>query len=427
MKGRIQAGALQFVLFIGAVVAVLLLSFLLLSYTHQHFAKQTDLLITVLRSADYGMESSLLEDFPQATSHKVLMDNEFPVEIKVQRDFWGVFEKRTVHASLGTTSYTKTALIGGRDKEELPALYLNDHQRPLVLAGNSKISGTAFLPSQGLKMGNIYGNSYNRTKLLYGKSRKSDSVLPRLDNDLDRQLKTLTADNYVPSGQLLTKLSSKKIKNSFEKESLIYKDRDVVLRNIALSGNIIIVADGKITVEASAKLHDILLLAPEIEFKNGFNGTVQAIATESIYVGRNCLLAYPSALAIHKKLSGNPGEAQNQLLSNQVPDIHLDSNSDVRGFVVFLEEDVAKKYHPRIKIETNATVTGEVYCSGDLELKGNVNGMVSTDGFIALENGNIYQNYLYNGTIDSGNLSPFYTGILMEYRKENKKVMKWLY
>ncbi len=51
---KIKAGALQFVLFVGAIIAVLLMSFLLLTYTHQHFEKKTDVLIEVLRSADYG-------------------------------------------------------------------------------------------------------------------------------------------------------------------------------------------------------------------------------------------------------------------------------------------------------------------------------------------------------------------------------------
>ena len=53
--------------------------------------------------------------------------------------------------------------------------------------------------------------------------------------------------------------------------------------------------------------------------------------------------------------------------------------------------------------------------------------MVSTDAFIALEDGSVYQNHLYNGQINSLILDESYAGLLLASRENNKKVMKWLY
>jgi hypothetical protein len=68
-----------------------------------------------------------------------------------------------------------------------------------------------------------------------------------------------------------------------------------------------------------------------------------------------------------------------------------------------------------------------VYCTKNLELNGRVRGNVTTDGFIALENGSIYQNHLYNGIINSKDLAKSYAGLLLASREQNKKVIKWLY
>ncbi len=373
------------------------------------------------------MAASLMDDFPIGVSHSLDRESDIPITINVKREFWGVFEKRTVLTSHKSTNYSKTALIGGKDDEELPALYVNDHQRPVILVGNAKITGTAFLPEKGLKRGNISGNSYNRSQLLYGRSMKSNSILPNLYPELENHVNRLANKSYVPKGEYLNELPTEGIQNSFEAETLVYKDRVIQLKNIVLTGNIIIIADYKIIVEPSARLKDVLLIAPEIVIQNGVNGAFQAIATESIQVGKNCNLEYPTALLVNKKYAVAAVEQEGQSQFNQTSSIYLDSNTNVNGMVMVLDEAKTRQYIPELKIETNTIVNGEVYCTKNVELKGTVNGMVSTDGFIALENGSVYQNHINNGTINSENLSNAYTGILLASRERNKKVMKWLY
>ena len=51
---KIRAGALQFVLFIGAIIAILLFAFVLISYTHSFFGKKTDLMVDVIQGTEYG-------------------------------------------------------------------------------------------------------------------------------------------------------------------------------------------------------------------------------------------------------------------------------------------------------------------------------------------------------------------------------------
>ena len=128
---------------------------------------------------------------------------------------------------------------------------------------------------------------------------------------------------------------------------------------------------------------------------------------------------------VNKKTAFNSSE--NQPNFNVEPAIYMDSYAWVGGVVLAVDVSEEKQYVPQIKIEPDAKVVGEVYCTKNLELEGIVNGNVSTDSFIALEDGSVYQNHFYNGEIHSSNLDRSYSGLLLASRTNNKKVMKWLY
>ncbi|NAY93513.1 hypothetical protein GTQ34_16535, partial [Muricauda sp. JGD-17] len=61
---RVKAGALQFVLFIGALIAILLSTFVLLHHVHHKFDKKTEKTITLVKKADWGIHHALSQNFP---------------------------------------------------------------------------------------------------------------------------------------------------------------------------------------------------------------------------------------------------------------------------------------------------------------------------------------------------------------------------
>ena len=425
---KIRAGALQFVLFIGAVIAILLMAFLLLSNTHGHFDKRTEALISVVKSVDFGLIASLQQSIPLENTTTIKNTNDLDIPIEVTKEYWGLFEKRTVTASHQSTKQVKSALVGNAYLDDAPALYVKDRRRPVILAGEAKITGAAFLPEQGLKMGNIYGNSYHGSKLLYGIQKISDSVLPKFNTELKSQITRFTKESFDPLGEVLFRVPGQELKNSFQSPTRVIRDRVVRLQNVRLAGNIMVIATHKIIVEAKAQLEDVILVAPKIIIKDWFKGSFQAFANESIAVGKKCELAYPSALVVNKKsvLMQDESKPTNRPLAPK-PIIYMDSYAEVKGVVITLEETSEPQFYPQLKIDRDAKITGEVYCSGNMELKGRINGSVITDSFIALENGSIYQNHLYNGSINSTNLPDFYTGLALNKGEQVKKVMKWLY
>ncbi len=108
--------------------------------------------------------------------------------------------------------FTKIGLVGHRSENRY-ALYLEDNNRPMVIAGDAKISGDAFLPERGIKMGNIQGFGYTKPQLVYGRQQQSNARLPELNQEVIRQLGQLTGN--TPKGENISFKKGEIIKSSF--------------------------------------------------------------------------------------------------------------------------------------------------------------------------------------------------------------------
>src|SRR5690606_31732572 len=132
-----------------------------LVHIHNLFGKQTDVTIQTVKHADLGIAYALKNDIRYQDSVVIPFLEENDKNITVCKDNWGIFEKISVVSKQKNKSFTKIAFAGGQypAKERL-ALYLKDDNRPLVVVGNTKIEGLAYIPKQGVRSGNISGTSY---------------------------------------------------------------------------------------------------------------------------------------------------------------------------------------------------------------------------------------------------------------------------
>lgn len=192
------------------------------------------------------------------------------------------------------------------------------------------------------------------------------------------------------------------------------------MAEVSLIGNIVVIATNQVRIRASSKLHDVIIIAPQVNVEDGTAGSFQVFASNQINVGKRANLTYPSVLAV--KAKPNNEEIQQSF----EPNIHLAEGAELRGFIIHIGNDEVNPYKPNIKINDRASVYGEVYCTDNVELKGNVYGTLFTANFVSLENGNIYQNHIYNGRIRSELLPKEYAGLNFENSNTNT-VAKWLY
>ncbi len=420
---KLKAGALQLTIFIVVVIGLLLSAFIILMHTHKRFNIQSGFVIETVKNTDKGINYILQNEIQKYDTISINLKDEGYKTLKVHRDYWGLFEKVTVISKIKSYEVKKVALVGVKQEiENRTALYLKENNRPLVLVGNTKIQGVVYLPKRGVKTGNISGESYNGDRLIYGQKGLSTNF-PKLLSETLETVKEINDVVVQNSNQFLDISSTNKIhKNSFLKPlKIIFSTIDINLSNIALTGHIIVQSKTKISIEASSHLKDVILIAPKIEIKNDVKGTFQAFATETITVGTNCKLNYPSVLVLNEQKSTIKNNSSQDLEHI----IQINEGSILKGAVVFLGLPNANNYMPQIIINPNVIIKGEVYCNQNLELKGTVFGSVFTNSFVANVSGSIYQNHLYNAKILIDDLESEYVGLPLKNSK--KGVLKWLY
>ncbi|TRW21073.1 polymer-forming cytoskeletal protein [Flavobacterium zepuense] len=421
---KLRSGALQFTVFISVVIALVLAGALLLAYTHRFFLEQSKAIITTIQLADTGISALLVEK--TATPDTILLNvPDVPDSQKVitHLSHWGIFEKAFVKATQGNKEFVKCCLIGSSmTAESRPALYLQETFKPLAVVGATHIEGNAYLPEQGLTTGSIAGHSYYGSEMIFGVVKKSTDSLPKLKYDYKAEINYYLKE-FVPvadKGFIPVRPNSNVI-NSFRDPVKGYvSEGPIVLADITLIGNIVIRSAQKITIRRTALLKDIIISAPVIIIEDGVDGNFQAIASETIKVGKNCQLQYPSALIL--SYDGVQTGDANDLFSNKIA---VDSGSTVRGSVCYFGSLADSNFKANVYISSDVTIKGEIYCQGNLELRGKVKGTVYTNQFITNEGGTVYVNHLYCATITNKELPENFGGILFE--NQTKSVMKWLY
>lgn len=416
---KIKAGALQFVLFIGTIIVLLLFAFILMNQSHSLLGKKTDIIVDLVQKADQGLMESLSK--PMGTGENIsILDDDLGIRTNVLKEYWGLLEMRNVVSKKGKLQFEKTAFVGYENPNR-PALYLRDDNRPMVIAGQAKIAGNVYLPERGIKMGNIRGFGYIRPRLVYGKILRSDQRLPQLSPEVVQRIKMMTGTGYLPKGNKVAFKHGMVLKNSFQEETILVQGVSIDLENVSLTGNLVVWATHNIHVRSTSRLRDVILIAPTIEVEEGARGSFQAISSKKILVGKNCELDYPTVLAVQIK-----NGFEKSFHKSKDPVIYIGNGTDISGSILYLDKRESNGQPSYITIDNGTIINGEVYCEQSLELKGSVYGNVTVGSFIAFANGNTYLNHLFNGKIDAQMLPKEYCGLAYGNKTVNG-VVKWLY
>lgn len=419
---KIPAGALQLVVFIGVIIAILLAAFVTLVYVNTKFSKQTDLVIKTIEQANQGIYLGLTESLPFQDTINLSSELSGIGDLKLYRNFWGIYETVTSVSTIKKNRIVNYAFVGNQSSvDNRTGLYLVEDNQPLVVVGNTHINGKNYIPKQGVKPGSVAGISYYGNQLIYGKVLESSESLPTLNSNLIDEVKRLQNILDVVDSKSIDQFGKDSVlKNSFKEEvKMFYALKSIYLSNVELVGHIILYSEEKITVNSSSKLTDIILIAPEIEIGADFRGNFQAIASEKITVGQNVTLEYPSSLVLFNSKTNTSKENFRSIL--------ISSNSVINGqVIVSLTENTNARFEPQLKLSEESTVFGEVYCNQNVEHLGEIKGSLYAKQFIAKQSGSIYINHIYNGRIDAKVLSEDYVGLLFE-DLSSKGIMKWGY
>lgn len=415
LKKRIFSGALQFAIYTAAVVALLLFGLILYLHTFSFFGQQINSNNTNIKATDKGFSTVLKEN--QIVNDTLIIpsfEDSFQIT-KAISDYWGIFQKTKIVTSKNNKKFQKVALIGSHfEHQDRKTLYLKDLFKPLVVVGNTRIEGIASLAEQGIRPGNIAGNSYYGNQLIYGRIERSSDKLPELNNSFYENIDYLLKYKKPNKNNDYLEINLKNVNSFFDTTKWLYSNSILTIQDEFI-GNIIIKSDTLIRITNTSKLKDIVLIAPTVIIEDNVSGTFQVIASNRIKVGKNVVLNYPSSLILKKDKIDN--EKDNMLF--------IDENSIVKGIVCYVTPNLVSNFSTELFCSEKSTLLGEVYCDGNFELKGSVIGSVYTHQFISNTSGTLFINHLYNASLSSNKLPDYYSGLLFE--NQSKSIMKWLY
>ena len=295
---------------------------------------------------------------------------------------WGLYDVLIEKTDNKKPVY-KNALIGkiASDKMNL-SVYLTDNFKPLVLTGNTLINGNVELPKNGVQQGYLDGKPYENKKLVNGTVAYSTNQLPIIDTDRIMNMYNLSLDNVE------YKIEFDSIEQSFTKPTkVILLEEPSTLQNIKMKGNILLLCKHTLRIKNNTHIESCIIVAPNIKVENGTTGTMQLFAKDTLWIGNNVTLNYPSIVCVN-------GSSSKSI-------VHISENTKIYGEIYSLyPSQFRTTYAPQLETENNSTIMGFCYVQGNAKLEGVINGTIWTNAFVYNTVQSIYVNYLFNTTID---------------------------
>lgn len=407
------------------VIAVLTSSLILLAYHHRLYQARSATKQRLQLNAHSAMLLLLsgteeFEDKPETID--LFLQGEDSVSLIHKK--WGLFDVGAVWAKQGVEQVSLAFLYGyAPDKEGNSAIYLQDNDRHLGLSGNTRLKGTCYLPKLGAKVSYVDSRVFEGSDLVDGEIKVSKPTLPQLDQKRIAalqeafQLMTQSAKNARP---WVNDAEKDSLLQSFTDTTIFFSNAsEIQLGQCFVKGNVCIQSKQKITVKSQARLQDVVLIAPTIYVESGFKGRLQLIASDSLIIEKECQLDYPSAAVLIERAMGRDSLAAAEML-------RIGAGTKFEGIVLAYTTEKQQK-HSLISIEEKAIVTGQVYTSDFLELKGSVNGGVMCHRFLLKTAAAIYENVLLDVSIDQTALPAFYVGSGILPSRKTKRIVQWLF
>jgi hypothetical protein len=405
---KLDGAALQMVIIIALIITVICGSLLLLTYyknsRYLKFSRQEHLSLNLKNAITLSLSKF------QKNQDTLLTDGVFQSDsAHLKQQKWGLFDVVAIQTFHGKDSLSKAFLVGSTLKNIDEVLYVVDEDRPLSIAGDSKIIGNAYLPKAGIKSAYVEGKYYEKDKpLIFGKKLESNRGLPQIDLEAFRDIyndfeKSKEGNNLIK-------------KNSFFNDAVVAHQNVIKLQE-SLSGKFIFLADSLIEVGENANLENVILYAPVIKFLNGNKSNVQVFARDSVILGENVELNYPSAICMYRE----------KAKKDEFSKIFIGKNSSFEGIIIARgDDDNYLKYI--LKLDKNCQLKGLVDIDGTFNYPTPASYQTSIHAkrMVCLLKGLLYENYLIDLKLNIHDRPSSFLGASVTDKGREKKVLKWL-
>lgn len=408
---------------IALLIALASGSLILLAYHHKIYLLEY-LQYKHLQSNARSAEALLLAETSSVSNGLTiedrvdLFDNQEDSAILQTRP-WGLFEIGSYCVWDSRDTIRKTFLYGYRPGEHLSAsIYLADQGRPLLVSGNTDLRGSFYLPKAGVLSAYVENKFFQRQNLYTGALNVSEPELPSISAFFLEHLTALVRNpfNECPDAQLkqLEAVAKDSLVASFTNPlTIAFSEHPLLLDRMSARGHILLFSPIAIHVSKHANLQNVLLIAPSITIEEGFRGCLQAIASDSLIIQKNCLLSYPSSAILIPNIT-----------PNSFSTLQLCEKAHLEGIACLVHNnDISRGL---VRMDPNSEVMGQVYSSSFAQVQGKIIGNLTCKRLFLQTPSSIYENVLLDATIDNTKLSKAFVGSSLLESKRQKQIIQWL-
>ncbi|MFQ6606901.1 MAG: hypothetical protein ACE5EE_00005, partial [Fidelibacterota bacterium] len=213
----------------------------------------------------------------------------------------------------------------------------------------------------------------------------------------------LTAYSHVyVDGDLVLKSDSGYLEQT---EIIICKHNLTVEGRITISKPIELIAGENVFIKDSSQVTNAVIFAKGGIYFQGFcNATGQFLSEKQIMVTGHASLRFPSYLVVpvnSEKVFGDPEVAilKNSSFAGSVLVYQRNESSD---------QDGSFNLPGRVKVESSASFTGGIYCEGNAEIYGKIDGFIHAENLEQMDGVTRWTNLLKNTQLYRHTLSPDY-------------------
>lgn len=389
------------------VVSIILSSLVLGSFFNKQIRNKLVLICNLSDDLNYSINFALSQ--PEVYYDSLNLNG--PSYINIKKSPWGVYNTISVKGCYKGLLKSKTVLTSQIvSRKELPVLIVKNARNVVSITGKTDIIGNIFTPKGYLERAYIENKTYINKKISNGKVFKSSSYKPNFDAKLFENRFNNLYKNSNNESTISRFPNSDSLNVSFYDETeTIYSNKEIILNNIAITGNIIIKSDSLVVIRNSCKIQNAIILAPIITVESGFKGSVQLIASDSIVLDKNVELTFPSSIVLYQS-------------KIRTPSITLNNNCKVYGSIYAYMPNNSNS-NSLIIVNPNTEIIGSIYSNSIVDFRGIMNGVLICNKVVASTKSSFYEDVIIDAKFYNSVLPNFIITAFTVDNKDNEQIL----
>lgn len=293
---------------------------------------------------------------------------------------WGLYEAVRVEAA--DRRITPVRLFGSA--EALPEacnFWYATEAASLTLTGRTVLHGRLRLPRHGVQYGQIRSVFFSGERIGGTQAGYAGKELPALRPHARQPVDSLFSLLDRPDNRERVPDS---LSVAFGDPAPRLLDASNMVQGTRIEGMAVLLGD-EVVIDSTCSLRNVLVVAHTIRVGDGFRGTVQLFASDTVLIGRHVTLDDPSGLFVARD---NPDRYAG-----------IGPGSRIEGYAIVDGDGRPDVKRANFRQDRTAVVRGLLWVDGAAQMQGIVSGCVAANRLAYYSNEGYYEDMLYDLTL----------------------------